>query len=483
MIVKIFNNKGGGSGKASMDYLLGKDRLREGAEVISGNPELSVSIAESLEFKNKYTVGCLSFEEKEIPKITKKEIMERFESTVFAGLDKEQYNITWVEHQDKGRIELNFFIPNVEMESRKRLQPYYDKVDRPMIDSFKKVINHEYGLSSPDDYSKKQLLQLDHRTPPKINELKRDLTAFFVERISEGKITDRQQIVETITNAGYEVVRETDNAISLKNPEKGGRNIRLSGEIYEKEFYEKIRDAKELGYSVAEARERREKADRENNARDYERAKNVLAEGIDRRTARHQEIFKRKDTLVIEYSHNNHFIERVLGASLVANRTQTESNRRIEDNRTSHGEIQSLSGNRGTGDYEQRGWDIHIEQVPKSDSLQERTLHSDPKIRKIKSIDELLERTRKLIESTRIRAKELYEKIREVTDGFGNHDDRKRRTAECLGKIDETDRHIERTKQTIAVTDRSIEQRERTVAQADKELKLSSKGREMKFGR
>ena len=45
MLVKFFKNKGGGSPKASIDYLLGKDRQREGAEVLSGNPELSLAIA------------------------------------------------------------------------------------------------------------------------------------------------------------------------------------------------------------------------------------------------------------------------------------------------------------------------------------------------------------------------------------------------------------------------------------------------------
>ena len=39
---------------------------------------------------------------------------------------KNQYSILWVEHQDKGRLELNFVIPNMELQSGKRLQPYYD---------------------------------------------------------------------------------------------------------------------------------------------------------------------------------------------------------------------------------------------------------------------------------------------------------------------------------------------------------------------
>ncbi|WP_149022820.1 relaxase/mobilization nuclease domain-containing protein, partial [Salmonella enterica] len=42
-----------------------------------------------------------------------------------------QYSILWVEHQDKGRLELNFVIPNMELQTGKRLQPYYDRADRP----------------------------------------------------------------------------------------------------------------------------------------------------------------------------------------------------------------------------------------------------------------------------------------------------------------------------------------------------------------
>jgi len=183
MIVKVFANRGGGSAKASIDYLLGKDRHRIGAEVLKGDPELSLSIAESLGFKNKYTVGCLSFEEREINPIAKKEIIDKFEKMIFAGLKEDQYNITWIEHSDKDRVELNYFIPNVELTTQKRLQPYYDKVDRPMVDCFKKVINHEYGLTNPDLLEKKQVLKLHSYTPKHTKELKETIADFVSENI------------------------------------------------------------------------------------------------------------------------------------------------------------------------------------------------------------------------------------------------------------------------------------------------------------
>jgi len=64
----------GGSASASIDYLMDK---KEGeVRVLAGDPELSVQLAESLDFQNKYTVGCLTFEEANIPEAQKYEFMQ-----------------------------------------------------------------------------------------------------------------------------------------------------------------------------------------------------------------------------------------------------------------------------------------------------------------------------------------------------------------------------------------------------------------------
>ncbi|WP_196296299.1 relaxase/mobilization nuclease domain-containing protein [Moraxella bovoculi] len=78
-----------------------------------------------MEFKNRYTVGVLSFQESDLDDNAKREIMASFEQSLLAGLDQDQYDITWIEHKDKDRLELNFVIPNVELTTGKRLQPYY----------------------------------------------------------------------------------------------------------------------------------------------------------------------------------------------------------------------------------------------------------------------------------------------------------------------------------------------------------------------
>ena len=248
MIVKFFPHpKSGGSPCGSMDYLLKK---KEGeCQVLQGDPRLSVDIAEGLDFKNQYTVGCLSFEESSIANELKQEIMQRFEETFFAGLRPEQYNICWIEHTDKGRLELNFFVPNVELESGKRLSVYYDKSDRPLADNFKRVINQTYGLSDPDAPQKRQMTVSSRNIPRDKKVSQEAINGLLRGELENGRIQTREDVLNCLTEAGFEIARVTPKNISIKTD---GQNLRLKGAIYEQSFelnraIEEIQRAKGLG--------------------------------------------------------------------------------------------------------------------------------------------------------------------------------------------------------------------------------------------
>ena len=234
MIVKFFKNSGGGSANATMNYLLGKENDRESARLLSGDPELTKRLSGSLSFQNRYTVGVLSFEEVNLPDEDKRAIMESFESSLLAGLDKDQYNITWIEHTDKERLELNFVIANVELTTGKRLQPYFDRVDRPLVENWKQVTNHEYGLTDPHDPDKTQAVKTLNRQnlPKAVQQVKERIGQAIAHQIEQGNISDRRDVIDTLEQAGFEIARTTDKSISIKNPE-GKRNIRLEGVIYE----------------------------------------------------------------------------------------------------------------------------------------------------------------------------------------------------------------------------------------------------------
>lgn len=276
MLVKIFSNKGGGSAGASLNYLL--DKPDGTMQVLEGNPTLSRKIAESLKFSTPYTVGALSFEERNLDDSQKREIMAKFERAIFAGLDKEQYNISWIEHTDKGRLELNFFIPNVELTTGKRLQPYYDRADRPLVENFKQVINHEYGLSDPNAPEKRQLMISRQDLPKDKQGALNAIQDGLISLAKQGRINDRQDIINALESSGFEIARVTDKSISIKTE---GQNLRLKGAFYEKDF--------RIGDSLSETiRDRAEHYQRTSEER-YHTARDKLERAVEYRERQFQE--------------------------------------------------------------------------------------------------------------------------------------------------------------------------------------------------
>lgn len=236
MIVKI-HARGAGRGSGATGYLLGdyEVEIREDATLLRGDPKDIQDLCDSSPYAQKYTSGVLSFEEEDIPEKQKQLLMDDFESTLLAGLDHDQYSVLWVEHKDKGRLELNFVIPNVELQTGKRLQPYFDRVDRPLVNAWKDCANHLYGFSDPNDPDKHRHLVTANDLPKDKQALSEAITEWAWSGIQSGKITDRESLVEALTERGLTVARQVKGSISIADPD-GGKNIRLKGEIYEQNF-------------------------------------------------------------------------------------------------------------------------------------------------------------------------------------------------------------------------------------------------------
>ena len=243
MIVDFFRH-GSGLSKGCLDYLLGEDREREHAQVLSGDVELTAQLIDSSPFAKKYTSGCLSFYEHDLSDQDKQKIMQNFEECLFPGLDKDQYQILWVQHQDKinqdtgeTRLELNFVIPNVELSTGKRLQPFYAPADLDRVDLFKQIINTEHSLYDPDDPEHRQLFLNKKNLPKDIKDFKEQLHQRVYRAVSNGEVADRQELVQWLESNQINVTRQVKNSISIENPYEGAkRPIRLEGEIYEQGF-------------------------------------------------------------------------------------------------------------------------------------------------------------------------------------------------------------------------------------------------------
>ena len=243
MIVDFFRH-GSGLSKNCLDYLLGEDREREYAQVLSGDVELTAQLIDSSPFAKKYTSGCLSFYEHDLSDQDKQNIMQNFEQCLFSGLGQDQYQILWIQHQDKvnqdtgqTRLELNFVIPNVELSTGKRLQPFYAPVDLDRVDLFKQITNTENSLYDPDDPEHRQLFLNKKNLPKDVKDFKEQLHQRVYRAVSKGEVADRQELVQWLESNQINVTRQVKNSISIENPYEGAkRPIRLEGEIYEQSF-------------------------------------------------------------------------------------------------------------------------------------------------------------------------------------------------------------------------------------------------------
>lgn len=284
MIVKFFN-RGKGGGNGPVDYLLGKDRDRDGATLNQGNSDSVINLINSCHFTQKYKSGCLSFEEEDLPQAHKNKLMSDFEKALLPGLDKNQYSILWVEHKDKNRLELNFVIPCVELTTGKRLQPYYDRVDRLRIDTWKRCVNTSLNLHDPDaPQNKRPAMDLKVTGLPKNKkEQIEHISNALLNHIESGLIKRNSDIVRTLKDAGFTITRKSKNTISIKDP-NGGKNIKLKGEIYEESFEFSGNHAER----VATAQANYEAA----KPREFERNKTELARLCNAKSERNKGLYK-----------------------------------------------------------------------------------------------------------------------------------------------------------------------------------------------
>ncbi|PAT62116.1 relaxase/mobilization nuclease domain-containing protein [Psychrobacter sp. JB193] len=280
MIVKFFRH-GTGGGSAVFDYLLGKDGDRPDAEILRGDVEQQKLLIDSLDFKRQYTSGCLSFEEApdHLTIKQKNEIMDGFEQTITAGLTADRVSFAWIEHRDKGRLELNFVIANIDLEHGRLFQPYIHSQDKTRVNAWKDLQNINYDLSDPNDPARKRLMAQRDNLPRATKEAREAITEGLKNLVAEGLISSRSDVIETLQDAGFEIARQTDKAVSIKNP-SGGRNIRLTGGLYERDF----RFSQEVQAEV----ERDSESYRNHVRRRFNEATRVLYKELERKREYHQ---------------------------------------------------------------------------------------------------------------------------------------------------------------------------------------------------
>ena len=248
-----------GGGGAVRNYLLfdknDKTKPRVGARLIYGNDSDTTEVINGIKNSKIYTSGVLSFAPEEwITDAQKIEIIESFEQNLFPGLMKGEYSGYWVEHQDKARQELHFVFAEIHLPSGKALPVYYIGKDFDLVDSWKDLINIDYGLEDPNDpkrqrpyrlkgyeYALKKQQEKDKLAGKAIKDEKvfdeEKIGEWLIEEIADDESIQTQADVIRVIAEAFEITRvaKDGKSISIKNP-VGGRNIKLKGMMYEREF-------------------------------------------------------------------------------------------------------------------------------------------------------------------------------------------------------------------------------------------------------
>lgn len=340
MIVKFFTH-GKGPASGALNYFLkekaerpndnaDQKRLplepRAHARVLSGDPVITEQLINATPYQQKYKSGVLSFEKRadELTEQEKFEIMQKFEDTLFCGLERDQFDILWIEHADKdidkdnpvGRLELNFLIAGQELRSGKRLQPFYAGADFVRVNAFKDVINYEYKLADPNAPDRKRLINEHSKgaEPPtpydranySRKESKKDdeVIAKPLNRralhdainrkmqfaFDQDMIKNRYDVLAELRKMGLKIERSrSEKSVSVSSSnlvDKNGKsiNVRLEGGLYEKEFIAAeyapaaIKFAKKAHLSEAPT--------------EYEHTQKILSEAIAKKIEYHKEIYK-----------------------------------------------------------------------------------------------------------------------------------------------------------------------------------------------
>lgn len=295
MLIK-FTKGGRGSGAQVAEYLTRSEgRDHAPPEVVRGDMDRTRELIDSIERQWSYTHGVLSFAAEDSPtEAEQHKAMDMFERLAFAGLDREQYDITWVRHShtETGRTELHFVTPRMDLNSGRAMNiapPGWESTYRPLRDA----LNYEHGWARPDDPERAQeLTQAPQRAFEGFQgrEPREAVHEHLTGLIAAQAVTDRASMVQALEEAGLQVPRQGRDYLTVMDPESGDK-FRMKGRIYEKDWtYDR-----ELERAIAPERgepDERERADHQRRARE---AHEQYQAAVERRTGFNSERYRRHE--------------------------------------------------------------------------------------------------------------------------------------------------------------------------------------------
>ena len=212
--------------------------------VLRGNPASVALAIDNSPHVHKYTSGTISFALEENPSEEQiQKIMSESEALWFAGVEDYQARIpmVWILHQDKGaiknsdgsitpgRVELNFVIPRIDLETGKAFNACPPRQTMAMHDSLvdKWCLEHS-ALVNPREPSRAQ--DIKPRFYGNTKPTHESIELLIHTGVVVGEVFDRPSMVLYMAENGFTVNRSNDSTITFKD--ENNVKVRMKGAMF-----------------------------------------------------------------------------------------------------------------------------------------------------------------------------------------------------------------------------------------------------------
>lgn len=194
------------------------------AKLLSGDPQAvkdSISIGESLGFRQTFCSGILSWAPNEKP--TEKQIHEVIEShreLIEAGMPLGSVKSVYVAHYDRDHFHIHWLVG--EEVAGKKFSPYFARQDFKTFDLWKRLQNEKFNWTNPEKTPHQDRVDV-LRTPRNVSpQVKDEFEALKVEAsvaYSNGLFSNRDDFFQWLEDSGFEP--QIEKRIGTKGKSKG----------------------------------------------------------------------------------------------------------------------------------------------------------------------------------------------------------------------------------------------------------------------
>jgi hypothetical protein len=265
--------RSGGTGKGWSNYTTRKyvklsKEERSKIILLSGNTKLGDSIIKSSNYKENSTTLVLSFKGK-VSDGKAKAVNEEFKELFMSGFKEDEYHYEAVLHQDTENTHIHIRIPTKNLVTDTQLRLYYHDNHKNFINAIRDylIIKHELPQPTQENKqvftleSKKERLIQEQRAKSNRNnfdfnkkngrdEAKKYIANYIAELHESGLIESFDDLKELIESLDLEITRTGKDITGDFNyftvqDKNSGKKIRLTGEVYNEQFWEDTRENRE----------------------------------------------------------------------------------------------------------------------------------------------------------------------------------------------------------------------------------------------